>query len=240
MSFGGAYSEERSGIPPMSDETIRQALAAHAAGTGRPLQQELSQSIYNSNGPPPSGARQSPPRSSASRQNSFQQPQPGSRQNSFQQPQQGSRQNSFAQQQQAPRQNSFPQHTPPLETYIDADGNQVQTFSGAGELPLRVYNPDPSWTGLDAVSKPNSGAIAANSNPNITAYTNENGDRVWESTGPVPMRCHTPPAADGCTSPPVYSTRDKEGNYVQHYAGESGDLAVRAHYNWDNPQQNHY
>ena len=218
----------------MSDETIRQALAAHAAGTGRPLQQELSQGIYNSGGAP---QRQSPPRSS--RQNSFQ-PQQGSRQNSFQ-PQQGSRQNSFQQQQQAPRQNSFgQQHTPPRDTYIDENGDHVRTYTGEGQPPVRVHNYDPAWIALDAAApKQNSGAVGSQ-NPNITAYTNENGDRVWESTGPVPMRCHTPPATDGRASPPVYSTRNKEGDYVQQYAGDSGDLPVRAHYNWDEPQKNHY
>jgi len=190
-------------------ETMREILSNAAQTGSHDLGPELMASINSHSNPNPQrsssysqGNRQSPPRSSASRQN------------------------------------SGLTHTPPrdsnygssIETYRDANGDLVQASKSGEDLPLRVQTNDPEWNSL-------SRGPPSRTNTGHSTYRNAEGDHVAEHRGgnlPVTTHGyhHSPPASEGRRSPPIYETRDREGNRVQQYDGDSENLAVRAHHVW--------
>jgi len=191
---GYANDEDQQSQRPMlfSENSMREILS-NASRTGQHnVGTDLMNSIdsYRQN----SGAGQSsPPRSSASRQNSF-----------------------------APA-----QHTPPRDsthTRIDGrTGDKITEWSGEGDPALRVHNYDPEWND----QKP-----AAPKRSNTSGYKDRNGDYVQEAIGEMGLRTHrppTPPNERSGANPPVYTSRDREGNTVQQYDGDGENLPLRTH-----------
>ncbi|PWW80709.1 hypothetical protein C7212DRAFT_306482 [Tuber magnatum] len=140
------------------------------------------------------------------------------------------------------RQNSNMVNTPPRDsnyasgesTYIDENGDHVRRWEGDEEPGLRVHNYDPEWN--DQPKAP------SRNNAGLSTYRNADGDLVQAHTGPEArvLRTHSqhsPPPSEGRRSPPIYQTRDREGNLVSQYDGDSGDLPIRTHYHDDEPQQ---
>lgn len=183
-------------------ETMREILSNAAATGSHDLGPELMASISSQSNPQRSssysqGHRQSPPRSSASRQNSGLVNTP-------------------------PRDSNYGSG---VETYRDANGDLVQALKSDENAPLRVLTNDPEWNSLPrGPSRTNTGH---------STYRNADGDHVREHRGgDLPVRAHyrdSPPPSEGRTSPPIYQTRDREGNLVSQYDGDSADLAVRTH-----------
>ncbi|RPB00521.1 hypothetical protein L873DRAFT_1679976 [Choiromyces venosus 120613-1] len=185
-------------------ETMRQILGDAARTGSHDIGPELMASISshtNSSGyAPQSSYRTSPPRSSASRNNSYSAHTP-------------------------PHDNS---QLPGRTTYRDSNGDLVQRWDGDEEPELRVHNYDPEWNEKPkGPSRSNTG-----NNSGISVHRNSQGDYVQQHDGhrSLAMRTHSqhspPPSSDG---PPVYQTRDREGNLVQHYDGEEGGLTIRTH-----------
>ena len=187
-------------------ETMREILSNAAATGSHDIGPELMASISSQSNPQRSssysqGNRQSPPRSSASRQNSGLTHTP-------------------------PRDNNYGSA---VETYKDSEGNLVQSLKSDQDAPLRVLTNDPEWNSLPrGPSRTNTGH---------STYRNPEGDFVTEHRGgdlPVTTHYHdSPPVSEGRRSPPIYQTRDREGNLVTQYDGDSGNLAIRTHYRDD-------
>ncbi|KAG0137424.1 hypothetical protein HOY82DRAFT_648980 [Tuber indicum] len=219
MSFHGGYDnddgfgrERPQKEILFRDETMREILSRAVETGSHDIGDELRASISSYSTPPSrsstfgrEGRRESPPRSSVSRQNS----------NMVNTP---------------PRDSN---HGSGGRTYRDAEGNLVETWDGDEEPALRVHNYDPEWN--DSPRAP------PRTNTGHSVRRNADGDYIQEHTGsqPLGLRTHSqfsPPASEGRASPPIYHTRDHEGNLVQQYDGDSGDLPIRTHYDDDEPQ----
>jgi len=179
-------------------ETMREILSQAVETGSHDIGDELRASISTY-------STQSPPRSSASRQNSM-------------------------------------RNTPPRDssrgsggrTYRNADGDLVETWDGEEEPPLRAHCNDPEWNDLPR-------APPSRNNTGLSTHRNTAGDYVTEHTGSQPptLRTHSqysPPGSEGRRSPPIYYSRDSEGNQVQQFDGNSEDLRIRTHYVDDEPQ----
>jgi len=143
------------------------------------------------------------------------------------------------------RQNSNMINTPPrdsnrgpaVETYRNDQGELVTQLVDGEDAPLRVHNHDPEWNDQPRVP--------SRSNTGLSTYRNPDGDLVQAHTGSEPPSLRTfsrqsPPPSDERRSPPIYTSRDREGNLVSQYDGDSSDLRIRTHYQDDEPQQRSY
>jgi len=140
------------------------------------------------------------------------------------------------------RQNSNMVNTPPrgsncgpaVETYRNDQGEIVTQLVDGEDAPLRVHNYDPEW--IDQPKAP------SRNNTGFSTYRTPEGDLVhaYNSSEPLALGTHSqysPAPNEGRGSPPIYQSRDPEGNLVTQYNGDSEDLAIRTHYQDDEPQQ---